>query len=144
MRSIHDVMKQHKEAHRGVASVAVADPVSSVADDDYPDHRRVVIHAEDGPASLPRLAAATKTAELVDSDEGDYALRSSLVPRRAMMASQKLRMLAQDPSGETEPVCLEADAPLIAEGVLVNVLECLRGVLCENGLYGRAPVVVYC
>ena len=47
---------------------------------------------------------------------------SGLVPRGSLMASQRLQKLSLNPNAE-EPACTEDDASMVAEGILVHILQ---------------------
>ena len=75
----------------------------------------------------------TPTAVLEDAAGFDagFLLRCNLVPKGSIMASEKMRLLTEDPSAEPEPECSEEHAPLIAEGVLVNILVRVHAALFD-------------
>ena len=82
--------------------------------------------------------AVSEMATACWEDDAGFVLRSNLVPKGAIMASEKMRLLAEDPSAEREPACSADDAPLIAEGVLVNILACVRAAPFDAGPYLRS------
>ena len=108
------------------------------ARDDYAAHRAAA--AITAPPEMAMSPVSKRSPDVVcepmpslhiaydDSNEGDSdfdqkgVFLCGLVPKGSLMASQKLRRLSQNPNAD-DPSCTEEDASVVAEGILVHILE---------------------